>query len=96
MEIKTLVDTLNKNIIEDIKIQPKDDNLFTRSYLFFTLVYLLKSRADIRLKLAEFIVYIFNKKILPKDTSVLPYNILLIPYGESGIGAVLEDAHFIC
>lgn len=90
--LQSLIGDLNKNLSSEIHGSKSHDFnlLFSRAYLYFTLLFLVRQRSKIRLELAEFIVDLLNKNVQYTFFSD-PYAIVLVFYGEGGAGSLIAS-----
>lgn len=91
-DFQALVTDLNKKISQDAFVPKSSDfnKLFSRAYLFFILLALLRQRSKVRLEIAEFIADLLNKGAQYTFYNQ-PYTVLLIFYGEGGAGSLIAS-----
>jgi len=91
-DFKDLITDLNKKLTEEA-FTPKSrefNNLFSRAYLFFILLAILRQRSKVRLEVAEFIADLLNKRVQYSFYNE-PYTVLLVFYGEGGAGTMIAS-----
>ena len=70
---------------------PELEIFFSRAYHLFLLLFCIKNRKATRVKLADFLVLLLNKRIKNSTYFSKPYSILYSFYGENSVSAIIDS-----
>lgn len=91
LDIQDNIKLFNSNFTSEISLKNFDLPLFNRAFLFLILIHLLRQKKTIRKSTVDLLAKIINKSYKLDDLLLHPYNIILLFYGECGLGNQLES-----
>ena len=91
VSVKSIIDQYSKGIISEISKRKNTSVSFTRNFLFFLLISLLRERRSFRRSTAEFLVNLVNQRINISTLSSQPLGVLFAFYGEGEVASKLTD-----